>query len=128
MNIVKANRGRIVSILFFGMIAILSLANCENEPDYDAMQEEYLEKKVEDFKDFQERNCQKRVLKEASVRADSFFLRLAKAKDFDSVQRPKSFARPRKPNVTVREDSLPLHPLIQNKEIDSLPVDSSKRE
>jgi hypothetical protein len=123
MNVMKASRGRIVSILF-GMIAILFLVRCKKEPDYAAMQKEYLEKKMDNYKAFQERNCNKRILKEARANADSFFLSLAKEKDFDSVQRPSSFARPQKPNVTVREDSLPLQPLIENEVIDSIPVDS----
>jgi len=127
MNVMKANGGRTVPMLFLGMIAILSFMGCENEPDYAAMQEEYLEKKMENYIAFQERNCNKRILKEARANADSFFLNLAKKKDFDSVQRPSSFARPKKPNVMVREDSLPLHPLIGKEEIDSIPVDSIEK-
>lgn len=127
MNGMESIGWRTVTMLFLSMIAIVFLVSCEDEPDYAAMQEEYLEKKVENYKAFQERNCNKRILKEARANADSFFLSLAKKKDFDSVQRPSSFARPKKPNVMVREDSLPLHPLIEPGETDSIPVDSIEK-
>ena len=108
------------------MLVFLSLmVSCTEEVDQKSLQEDYLKEKVEDYKSFQQRNCQKRITKEAIQQVDSFFLEVAREQSYDSVQRPVGFPRPTRPQLDVREDSLPLKPLIKKMEKDTFVQDST---
>ena len=106
------------------LAVFVSLTNC-TPVDQEKMQAEYLDGKIEEFRDFQHRNCIKKVYKEAKMKADSFFLQLAKQQSYDTMRSPRNIPRPLKPTVTIREDSVELGPLVgKNKHgaVDSIPV------
>ncbi len=113
-------------IFQFSLICLLSglLISCE-EVDQNALQEEYLKEKVSDYRAYQQRSCQKRIMKEAHRKADSFFLDMAKKQSYDSVQPPALFPRPSRPKVDVREDSFPLSPIVKPQKLDSIDIDST---
>lgn len=118
---------KILSRFFqFSLFSILAalLISCE-EVDQNALQEQYLEEKISEYRAFQDRNCQKRVDKEANRKADSFFMDMAKKQSYDSVQRPTLFTRPRRPEIDVREDSMPLSPIVKPEKMDSVALDST---
>lgn len=118
---------KILSRFFqFSLFSILAalLISCE-EVDQNALQEQYLEEKISEYRAFQDRNCQKRVAKEANQKADSFFMDMAKKQSYDSVQRPALFTRPRRPEIGVREDSMPLSPIVKPEKMDSVALDST---
>ncbi len=109
-------------LLILGLALLLTLPSCTSV-DQEQMQEEYLERKIDEFRAFQHRNCMKEVRKEAKMKADSFFLQLAKQQSYDTMRSPRSIPRPLKPSVTIREDSIKLGPLIREKAAaDSTPV------
>lgn len=116
-------------IFLFSLICILSglLMSCE-EVDQNALQEEYLKEKISDYRAYQQRSCQKRIVKEAHRKADSFFLDMAKKQSYDSVERPALFPRPQRPKVDVREDSFPLSPIMDPQNLDSIVADSTELE
>lgn len=118
---------KILSRFFqFSLFSILAalLISCK-EVDQNALQEQYLEEKIADYRAFQNRNCQKRIVKEANQKADSFFIDMAKKQSYDSVQRPALFTRPRRPEIDVREDSMPLSPIVKPEKMDSVALDST---
>jgi hypothetical protein len=105
-------------------ICILILNSCGKETDPQALQQAYIDQKVEEYRAYQKRACKKRVTDAAELRADSFFIEEAKKQSFDSVYRPQAITRPQKPQINIREDSLPLMPLIGDQTLDSTKLDS----
>jgi len=116
-------------IFLFSLICLLSglLISCE-EVDQNALQEEYLREKVSDYRAYQQRSCQKRIVKEAHRKADSFFLDMTKKQSYDSVERPAPFPRPQRPKVDVREDSFPLSPIVNPHNLDSIDAGTDSTE
>lgn len=112
------------STFTFMVICGLILSSCEEEADPKALQQAYIDQKVEDYIAYQKRSCNKRVTEAAELRADSFFIEQAKKQSFDSVYRPQTITRPQKPTVNIREDSLPLTPLIEAQKTDSAKRDT----
>lgn len=107
----------------YGVIAgLLLLSTACEEVDQERLQEQYLQDKVEDYRDFKWRSCMKEVMKEAEAKSDSFFVAMAKKQTFDSTRVPNPIQRPRRPQTQIREDSVPLGPLLKSQK-DSLSIE-----
>ncbi len=78
------------------------------------LQMQYLKEKRSNFRAYKQRQCMKKILEEASSKADSFFIEMAREQTFDSTYIPKPIRRPVKPQLEMKEDSLPLKPIIKD--------------
>lgn len=96
------------------LFMICAAMSCQ-KTDQQQLQEQYLENKVDDYKNYKWRSCMQEIEEEAEARSDSFFIAMAKKQTFDSTKAPKPIARPNKPESKIREDSLPLKPLLGNR-------------
>lgn len=67
----------------------------------------------------------KEILEEAEAKSDSFFVSMAKTQTFDSARAPNPIRRPGKPKPQIREDSIPLGPLLRKNGKDSIPPPSN---
>lgn len=78
------------------------------------LQMQYLKEKRSNFRAYKQRQCMKKILEEASSKADSFFIEMARKQTFDSTYIPKPIRRPVKPQLEMKEDSLPLQPIFKD--------------
>lgn len=78
------------------------------------LQMQYLKEKRSNFRAYKQRQCMKKILEEASSKADSFFIEMAREQTFDSTYIPKPIRRPVKPQLEMKEDSLPLQPIFKD--------------
>jgi len=78
------------------------------------LQMQYLKEKRSNFRAYKQRQCMKKILEEASSKADSFFIEMAREQTFDSTYIPKPIRRPVKPQLEMKEDSLPLRPIFKD--------------
>src|SRR6056297_320074 len=115
----------IVKLIFLAAFSGSLFVGCEEKVDPQAIQQEYIDKKVADYRAYQKRSCEKRVITAAQNKADSFFIEITKKQSFDSVNRPATVPRPRRPKIDIREDSLPLSPIIKANTTDSTSFDST---
>jgi len=97
-------------LLFLGLF----FATCESAThiDKDAVIEEKVQERLDNYKRIIFKKCRNKILEEASVLADSIILERAKMLK-DSLQRPPKPTRPEKPALLELKDSLNLAPLFE---------------
>lgn len=100
---------KVVGTLF--LLVVLVFPSCQ-KVDQETLQEEYLNQKLENFEKFRWKVCIDQIEKKAEEKADSFFVELAKQKTHDSIPSPRFIPRPRRPQVSIPEDSTPLQPIL----------------
>lgn len=102
------------SFVFLSVLLLLALANaCESSThlDIDAVIEEKVQERLDEFQRIIKLRCQIEVLNEAGEIADSIILREARLQK-DTLDRPFRPDRPSEPVLKRLEDSLPLAPLF----------------
>jgi hypothetical protein len=114
--------------LLIALVFMVALHGCREQVDQSELQKAYIDQKIEDYRAYQKRKCQEKITEMAQTKADSFFIAMAKKQTFDSIERPSSFLRPRRPEVSIREDSVPLSPLIKPDSTDRAIRDSMRRD
>lgn len=96
------------------LLCVLGFSLACDTISQEELQMQYLQEKRSNFRAYKQRQCMKKILEEASARADSFFLEMAREQTFDSTYLPKPIRRPVKPQLEMKEDSLPLQPIFKD--------------
>lgn len=108
-------------------LSLLSLlASCEkddrNKNAVQAIIEEEVAQRIENYKQVRMERCYEKALEEASYLADSILIREARLKR-DTLGKPPKPARPEKPEIKTVLDSTPIKPLLEGKKKNT-PIDS----
>ena len=103
-------------ILFLSAF-FLSLLSCESAThvDIDAVIEEKVQERLDEFERVIMKRCLDRALEEAGTIADSIIIEQARMQK-DTSKRPPRPLRPEQPELKSLEDSLELAPLFNQKE------------
>ena len=95
------------TILFLGLLSCASATHV----DIDAVIEEKVQERLDEFREVIMKRCQDKALEEAGLLADSIIIEQARLKK-DTTERPPRPLRPDQPEVMTLEDSLELAPLF----------------
>lgn len=112
-----------LAFAFTAALAALGVSGCRPEEAGDqqrveALIQEELKKRVEDYRLVVMQQCRERALLKASSLADSILITEARLSR-DTLGRPPKPIKPEKPEIKLPKDSLPVQPLLPGRK-DSL--------
>ncbi len=96
-----------LTILFFGLLSCESATHV----DIDAVIEEKVQERLDEFRRVINQRCKDKALEEAGILADSIIIERARLQKDTSERPPRPF-RPDQPELMTLEDSLELAPLF----------------
>lgn len=101
-----------------GILICLLLFSCESEAEKKAQQSQRLqaeaERRIADYTNAIQKNCEQRVLDAAIQIADSLMLVEARL-SADTILKPLKPLRPEKPETKILKDTTPIQPFIKQK-------------
>ncbi|MEL6655382.1 MAG: hypothetical protein AAFP77_02905 [Bacteroidota bacterium] len=104
-----------LTILFFGLLSCESATHV----DIDAVIEEKVQERLDEFRRVINERCEAKALEEAGMLADSIIIAQARLKQ-DTSNRPPRPLRPDQPEPMTLEDSLELAPLFDTTLLDTV--------
>lgn len=100
-------------------LAMLTLTSCrfddkaERRAEVQALTEDYIEDRIERYREASMRRCREDIMEEAQRRVDSLILLEARGA-LDTLLRPQPLEKPERPQVQSVQDTLPLAPFLRD--------------
>ena len=117
------NRSVIISLIAVSMILIWFFASQRDNEDAEAVQamiEETLQEKLQNYREIRARRCREKVITEATAIVDSILIEEARINK-DTLSKPNKPDKPDKPEIKTVLDTMPIAPFLNQ---DSLAQDS----